>query len=95
VAFDRVVDFVKKLIDTYLDIPWVETKCGYACSDHASWTKNGYPSSFAIESSFENSNHDIHSTNDRMDIPEFSLTHMLEFSKLAVAFAVELGDYQP
>jgi hypothetical protein len=25
--------FNKKLVDAYLDIPWVETKCGYACSD--------------------------------------------------------------
>ena len=32
----------------------------------------------------------------RIDISdEFSFTHMLEFSKLAVAFAVELGGYNP
>jgi len=84
----------KALVDLYLDIPYVETKCGYACSDHASWTKAGYPSSFTIESSFENSNKNIHSTNDRIDISdEFSFDHMLEFSKLAVAFAVELGGW--
>ncbi|KAG8797696.1 Leucine aminopeptidase 1 [Serendipita sp. 398] len=29
----NVVKFVKQLIDAYLDIPYVETKCGYACSD--------------------------------------------------------------
>jgi len=86
--------FNKKLIETYLDIPYVETKCGYACSDHASWGKAGYPSIFTIESSFENSNHNIHSADDRIDIsPEFSFSHMLEFSKLAVAFAVELGGW--
>ncbi|KDR83532.1 hypothetical protein GALMADRAFT_235734 [Galerina marginata CBS 339.88] len=86
--------FNKALVDLYLDIPYVETKCGYACSDHASWRKAGYPSVFTIESSFENSNKNIHSTNDRIDISdEFSFSHMLEFSKLAVAFAVELGGY--
>ncbi|KIY72914.1 peptidase [Cylindrobasidium torrendii FP15055 ss-10] len=86
--------FNKKLVDTYLDIPYVETKCGYACSDHASWGKAGYASGFTIESSFENSNHYIHSANDRIDISEeFSFTHMLEFSKLAVAFAIELGGW--
>jgi len=86
--------FNKALVDLYLDIPFVETKCGYACSDHASWRKAGYPSSFTIESTFQNSNKNIHSTNDRIDISdEFSFTHMLEFSKLAVAFAVELGGY--
>jgi leucyl aminopeptidase len=90
-----VTDYVKTLIDTYIDIPYVETKCGYACSDHASWTKAGYPSAFSIESSFENSNKNIHSTNDRIDIsPEFSFDHMLHFSKLAAAFAIELGGWK-
>lgn len=89
-----LTQFNKNLVSTYLDIPYVETKCGYACSDHASWNKAGYPSIFTIESSFENSNHHIHSTNDRIDISdEFSFSHMLEFSKLAVAFAVELGGW--
>ncbi|KAH6915257.1 peptidase [Coprinopsis sp. MPI-PUGE-AT-0042] len=87
--------FNMDLVDTYLDIPYVETKCGYACSDHASWSKAGYPSAFTIESSFENSNKNIHSVNDRIDVSdEFSFTHMLEFSKLAVAFAVELGGWK-
>ncbi|KAI0271153.1 peptidase [Russula aff. rugulosa BPL654] len=84
----------KRLVDTYLDIPFVETKCGYACSDHASWSKAGYRSSFTIESKFENSNKNIHSARDRIDIsPEFSFTHMLEFSKLTVAFVIELGGW--
>jgi len=86
--------FNKDLVKTYLDIPYTETKCGYACSDHASWSKAGYPSIFTIESSFENSNKNIHSSNDRIDISdEFSFDHMLEFSKLAVAYAVELGGW--
>ncbi|KAK0206230.1 peptidase [Desarmillaria ectypa] len=89
-----LTQFNKDLVETYLDIPYVETACGYACSDHASWGKAGYPSAFTIESTFENSNKNIHSTNDRIDISdEFSFTHMLEFSKLAVAFAVELGGW--
>jgi len=84
----------KQLVDKYLDIPFVETKCGYACSDHASWAKAGYPSVFTIESTFRNINKLVHSTNDRLDASdEFSFTHMLEFSKLAVAFAVELGGW--
>jgi leucyl aminopeptidase len=89
---DALTEYNKQLIDAYLAVPYVETKCGYACSDHASWSKAGYPSIFTIESSFENSNHHIHTSNDRIDISsEFSFEHMLEFSKLAVAFAMELG----
>ncbi|KAF9263584.1 Zn-dependent exopeptidase [Marasmius fiardii PR-910] len=91
---EGLTEFNKKLVKLYLNIPYVETKCGYACSDHASWRKAGYPSVFTIESAFENSNQNIHSTNDRIDISdEFSFDHMLEFSKLAVAFAIELGGW--
>lgn len=87
-----LTEFNKGLITEYLDIPFVETKCGYACSDHAPWSKAGYPSIFTIEGAFENINNRIHTANDRIDISdEFSFSHMLEFSKLAVAFAIELG----
>jgi leucyl aminopeptidase len=88
-----LTEFNKGLITEYLDIPFVETKCGYACSDHAPWSKAGYPSIFTIEAAFENANHgNIHTASDRIDISdEFSFSHMLEFSKLAVAFAIELG----
>jgi len=86
--------FNKQLVEMYLDIPATETRCGYACSDHASWMKANYPSVFTIESKFENSNKNIHSSDDRIDISEeFSFSHMLEFSKLAVAFAIELGGW--
>jgi len=90
-----LTNFNKELVETYLDIPYVETKCGYACSDHASFSKAGYPSAFSIEAAFENSNHgNIHSARDRIDVsPEFSFDHMLQFSKLAVAYVVELGGW--
>ncbi|KAI0729965.1 peptidase [Fomitopsis betulina] len=89
----NLTEFNKQLVDLYLDIPYVETTCGYACSDHASWTKAGYPSTFSAEGAFKNWNREFaHSVNDRIDISdEFSFSHMLQFSKLAVAFAVELA----
>ncbi|WVR00253.1 hypothetical protein IAU59_007396 [Kwoniella sp. CBS 9459] len=88
-----LTEFVGGLIDRYLAIPQVKTKCGYACSDHASFAKAGYQSAFAIESTFENSNHNIHTSGDTTEHPEFSFTHMREFSKLAVAFAIELAGF--
>ncbi|CAG8749900.1 6856_t:CDS:2 [Cetraspora pellucida] len=96
-AFGIVVDyvdsdltsFIKKLIKSYAKIPARDTKCGYACSDHASWIKAGYPSAFAIEGAFEDSNPYIHTSNDIID--HLSFEHMLEFSKLSVSFAVELS----
>ncbi|KAI0392129.1 Zn-dependent exopeptidase [Xylariaceae sp. FL0594] len=56
--------FIKKVIEEYCDIPWVDTKCGYACSDHASASKAGYPSAFVIESTFPDSDDHIHGTED-------------------------------
>ena len=60
-----------------------------ACSDHASWSKIGAPAIFTIESTFEDSNHDIHSTRDTLD--KLSFDHMAQFSRLVIAHAVELG----
>ena len=31
----------------------------------------------------------------RIDLAGFSFTHILEFSKLALGFAIELADYKP
>ncbi|KAI0331675.1 peptidase [Cubamyces sp. BRFM 1775] len=90
-----LISYNKKLIELYLDIPWVETTCGFACSDHASWRKAGYPSIYLLESKFMENNREYgHTEFDLYDISdEFSFPHMLEFSKLAVAFAIELGGW--
>lgn len=61
---DSACALQKKVIEEYCDIPWVETKCGYACSDHASASKAGYPSAFVIESTFGDSDDHIHGTED-------------------------------
>lgn len=81
--------FVTKLISTYLHVPVDYSRCGYGCSDHASWTDAGIPSAFPCESNFDEHNPYIHSSSDTMDL--LSLEHMTNFSKLAVAFAIELA----
>ncbi len=82
-------NFVAKLIDTYVHVPVDYSKCGYGCSDHASWTDIGVPAAFPCESNFEEHNPYIHSSSDTMDL--LSLDHMTNFSKLATAFAIELA----
>ena len=47
----ELTSYIKGLIDEYNTIPWVDSKCGYACSDHSAWTKVGVPSAFAIGAS--------------------------------------------
>ncbi len=81
--------FVKVVIDNYCQIPWVETKCGYACSDHASASKAGYPSAFVIESGFKYSNDKIHTTEDKIEFLSFD--HMLQHAKLTLGVVYELG----
>lgn len=73
----------------YCDIPYVETKCGYACSDHASASKAGYPSAFVIESAFEYSDNHIHTTDDLIEYLSFD--HMLQHARLTLAFGYELA----
>ncbi|KAK6224663.1 peptidase family M28 [Colletotrichum tabaci] len=81
--------FIKKVIVEYCKVPYVETKCGYACSDHASASKAGYPSAFVIESAFEYSDNHIHSTDDT--IKYLSFDHMLEHAKMTLGLVYELG----
>jgi Zn-dependent M28 family amino/carboxypeptidase len=88
----ELTEFVKLVIDSYLSIPWRETQCGYACSDHASALKNGYPSSFIIESEFKYTNPYIHSTSDTLD--RLSFDHIAEFTKLVLGYVVELGQHK-
>ncbi|KAF2870770.1 hypothetical protein BDV95DRAFT_638644 [Massariosphaeria phaeospora] len=84
-----LTEFIKKVITAYCAIPYVETKCGYACSDHASASKNGYPSSFVIEADMDHTHPQIHTTQDTLD--KISYSHMLEHAKMTVGFGYELA----
>jgi len=84
-----LTEFIKKIITEYCDIPYTETKCGYACSDHASASKAGYPAAFVIESDFENSDDKIHSTEDTID--RLSFDHMIQHAKLTLGLVYELA----
>lgn len=82
-----LTEFIKEIITAYCDIPYTLTKCGYACSDHASASKYGYPSAFVIESDFEYSDKKIHTTDDQ--IKYLSFDHMLQHAKMTLGFAYE------
>ncbi|WEW55964.1 Leucine aminopeptidase 1 [Emydomyces testavorans] len=85
----RLTEFIKLVIEGYCDIPFVLTKCGYACSDHASASRYGYPSAFVIESEFKHSNRKIHTTADTID--RLSFDHMLQHAKMTLGLAYELA----
>ena len=84
-----LTDFIKKVIGAYCEVPFVETKCGYACSDHASASKAGYPSAFVIESEFGDSDKRIHTTEDKIEWLSFE--HMLQHARMTLGFAYELA----
>jgi leucyl aminopeptidase len=88
--------FVAQLIGAYL--PGVTIgydKCGYACSDHASWDALGYPTSMPFESSFARDNPHIHSAKDTYANSGNQAAHALKFARMTAAFMVELGSDRP
>lgn len=86
----NLTSYITQLIATYVKKPVQHSRCGYACSDHASWTQAGYPAVIPAEAAYENTNPAMHSSRDTMD--RLSLDHMTDYAKLAVAAAVELAE---
>lgn len=84
--------FVTNLIKTYLPTLKIGSdRCGYACSDHASWSAQGYYATMPFEASFATANPHIHSANDTYANSGNQADHSLKFARLALAYAVELG----
>ncbi len=86
-----LTDFLETLTKTYVKQPVGRTRCGYACSDHASWTKGGFIASFPFEAAFGKDDPYIHTAKDVME-GVLSLDHITDFAKLGMAFAVELAE---
>ncbi|RHY36632.1 hypothetical protein DYB38_013952 [Aphanomyces astaci] len=80
--------FLESLVNEYLAIPATHDKCGYGCSDHASWNRAGYPASMPFETKVRDLNPNIHSTRDSLATIDFN--HIAEFTKLTVSYIVEL-----
>ncbi len=86
----NLTDFLETLINEYVKQPVGRTRCGYQCSDHASWNNGGYPASFPFEAANHMEDPYIHTSQDKMEF--LSLNHMSDFAKLGIAFAVELAE---
>jgi leucyl aminopeptidase len=84
--------FVGSIIDTYVPgVKWGYDQCGYGCSDHASWTTQGYPASMPFEAKMNDMNHNIHTDRDTLKVSNNNADHAVKFAKMALAFVVELG----
>lgn len=83
--------FLEKLTDEYLKAKWGTIECGYACSDHASWNRSGFPSACAFEATMETMDENLHTDHDTLANAGGNAEHSVNFAKLAIAFAGELG----
>ena len=84
--------FLIELIETYFpQFRWREDRCGYACSDHASWFRNGFPVSFPFESSFKDHNNNIHTEKDTIDVSNNHAFHAKKFAQLTIAYLIEMA----
>lgn len=85
--------FIGQLIGHYLpELSWGYDRCGYACSDHASWTQAGFPASIPFEAKNRQRNPFIHSDRDTLERSSVDASHALKFAKLALAFVVEIDE---
>ncbi|WP_051176303.1 M20/M25/M40 family metallo-hydrolase [Luteimonas mephitis] len=83
--------FVRDVFDAYL-APLGLTRstytCGYACSDHASWTSAGFPSAMMFEAGFNN---DIHTPDDTLANMGGNASPSVPLAKLGLGFLGELA----
>lgn len=86
-------DYLKSINDTYLHAQIADDKCGYGCSDHASWHRQGYPTLMPFESTFRGSNKAIHSAKDVIS-PSLNFKHSAVYTKIALVMALDLGNSQ-
>ncbi|KAG6826400.1 hypothetical protein H0H92_015965 [Tricholoma furcatifolium] len=84
--------FLTQIINTYSILPVItSSSCGGPCSDQASWYSQGYSTCMPIEGDFQASTDPYrHSALDTSTVDGFSWPHILEFAKVATAFAYEL-----
>ncbi|WP_133000708.1 M20/M25/M40 family metallo-hydrolase [Luteimonas arsenica] len=87
----QLVQFLKDLFDAYLaplGYTRSDSSCGYACSDHASWTQAGFPAAMYDEGPFFPL---LHTTNDTLDRLGGNAQHATIIARLGLAFMGELG----
>ncbi|MGX8784470.1 aminopeptidase LapB [Legionella pneumophila] len=84
-----LTEFTAQLLTRYVKIPVGYTKCGYACSDHVNWTYEGFKTTYPSATTLDDDNPYVHTSDDTLDI--LNLEHMVNFTKLGLAFVAELG----
>lgn len=84
-------EFMGEINRLYIGAKMVTDKCGYGCSDHASWYRQGYPTVMPFEATFNTMNQNIHTPGDVIT-PNMNFKHSTAFAKLALGFTLELAN---
>lgn len=87
----QLVQFLKDLFDAYLaplGYTRSDSSCGYACSDHASWTQAGFPAAMYDEGPFFPL---LHTASDTLERLGGNAEHATIIARLGLAFMGELG----
>ena len=85
--------FLMELINHYNadgahEITYGTSLCNYGCSDHASWTSEGYMAAFPFEANFGQHNGNIHTPDDTYSVSG-TADHAAKFSKLCAEYLIE------
>jgi leucyl aminopeptidase len=86
-----LTEFSAQLIDQYLHVPYKYFACGYACSDHASWNKSGFPATAPHEADNDTANDRIHTSADTLALSKDSAVHSMHFVRFGLAFMAEIA----
>ncbi|WP_299709860.1 M20/M25/M40 family metallo-hydrolase [uncultured Tenacibaculum sp.] len=95
---DTLNNFLIQLMDFYNasgthKLTYGTSQCNYGCSDHYSWAQEGYNVAFPFEASFNQSNPNIHTSQDTFDrSPTPNATHAAKFAKLALEYLIEISN---
>ena len=91
-----LAQFFAQLFDAYL-APMGHTRatdtCGYACSDHASWTQSGFPAAMMFEAGDGGTQYFpwIHTVNDTLPQLGSTAAPSVPLAQFGIAFMAEMG----
>lgn len=84
-------DYYKLVNEKYLKVRMVDDRCGYGCSDHASWHQNGFAAFLPFEATKDTMNSNIHTARDTIDARS-NFPHAHVFTKLAIAYTWDMAN---
>ncbi|MBO9666018.1 MAG: M20/M25/M40 family metallo-hydrolase [Bdellovibrio sp.] len=84
-------DYFKAMNEAYIHGRIIDDQCGYGCSDHASWHRQGYATLMPFEARMNADNPFIHSSRDVIN-NDSNFKHSAMYSKIGVVFAMDLAN---